>query len=169
MAASAAIAIEKHAQPTQSRVIALSVYPSPMIVTKAQPARISVVLRNVSKSRVTLDAKLGLGGQVQIYALDESGKRIQLSYPVAYVRPPTKRDFVTLAPGKSVSKTIEVRWSMLPESARRTGYSCQFLLTASITNSGSSFGLKAWTGRLWNYFHLFVSSKNASPKPVGKR
>lgn len=164
MAGCTAMAADRQAQPSQPRVIALSVYPAPMVVSKTRPAKIRVVLRNVSKSKVAVDARLQLGGQVQIYALDESRSSIhpspiQLSYPLGSIPPPTKKDFVTLAPGKSVSKMLEVRWSMLPEFARRIGWSCHFKLTANITDSGSTLGLKAWTGSLWNYFALCPTSK----------
>lgn len=132
-------------------------------LTEPGPAKVRITLRNVSRSDVTLDGRLVPGRQVQLYGLDWCGKPIKLIYPQPCVQPPSKCDFVTLAPGRSVTRPMDVKWSMLPDRLRQSGW-FKFAVRVTTSDSGSRLGLRAWTGSLKAYVRLLVTTKLIGPR-----
>lgn len=139
-------------------LIALSVQTTQPNVTKARSAEIRISLRNISKHNVVVLGRLEPGNTVQLYALDKSGNPFQLIYPEGSIPPADKKDFVTLAPGKAITKPIHVSWSMMPGMIRQSGW-LKLAVRVTIGDPGERFGLNGWTGSLKSYVRLHVTKK----------
>lgn len=150
----------------QAQVMALSVKAVRVNLTPTEPAKIGVSLHNVSSSSVIVDGRFTLGGGIDLYAINASGTPFQLAYPEGSIPPAGKNDFVTLAPGKSIGKIVEVRWSMLPQSMKQSG-PMKLTVRVTIGDPGERFGLRAWTGSLKTYVVLELTPKRAGHRPGG--
>ncbi|MEN6370737.1 MAG: hypothetical protein ABFD64_01880 [Armatimonadota bacterium] len=124
-------------------------------IAPGKPAEVKISLANTSDKAIWVENRLQLGYHINLYVLDKNSRPAGLVYPSYTLVLPSKKDFVRLKPGQSISTTMEISKDMLPGFAWQPAY-WTFVTKVVIFETGSKFGIQGWTGTLKSYVQLKV-------------